>query len=115
LGYLLQYGKGTPKDLNAAAKYYQMAADFGHAEGLYRLATLTQTGDGVAVDVVRCLNFTTAFRFRFACLASLSSSRNVTRSAGLQSCAQGLRRRGMLQHSKQKPSGFLITLLFAFY
>ncbi len=35
LGYLLQYGRGTGRDLLAAAKFYKMAADRGHAEGLY--------------------------------------------------------------------------------
>jgi hypothetical protein len=53
LGYLLQFGKGTPKDLSAATKYYRMAADIGHAEGLYRLAVATQMGDGVAEDARR--------------------------------------------------------------
>ncbi len=34
LGYMLQFGKGTRKDLLAAAKFYKMAADRGHAEAL---------------------------------------------------------------------------------
>ncbi len=53
LGYLLQFGKAGPKDLPAAAKFYKMASDRGHAEGLYRLAAITQTGDGVAADECR--------------------------------------------------------------
>jgi TPR repeat protein len=53
LGYMLQYGKACPKDLPAAAKFYKMASDRGHAEGLYRLAAVTQTGDGVAADECR--------------------------------------------------------------
>ena len=31
----MQYGRGTSRDLPAAAKFYKMAADRGHAEGLY--------------------------------------------------------------------------------
>lgn len=85
LGYLLQYGKGTPKDLSAAAKYYKMAADVGHAEGLYRLATITHTGDGVAADVVRCLNFTSAFQF---CSVSPSFTCTVTKRDALSRAAE---------------------------
>ncbi len=34
LGYMLQFGKGTGRDVTKAAKFYKMAADLGHAEGL---------------------------------------------------------------------------------
>ena len=53
LGYMLQFGKACPKDLPSAAKYYKMASHRGNAEGLYRLAAVTQTGDGVAADECR--------------------------------------------------------------
>jgi TPR repeat protein len=41
LGYMLQFGKGTGRDLRAAAKFYKMAADHGHAEGLYAIPLLS--------------------------------------------------------------------------
>lgn len=54
IGYLnhLGYGRFYPQSYTEAAKWYQKAADIGHAQSQNSLASLYETGRGVAQDLV---------------------------------------------------------------
>lgn len=53
LGYLHQYGLGTPKDAKKAMALYLQAADRGHANAANNIGVLYNRGEGVPADITK--------------------------------------------------------------
>lgn len=53
LGYLYQYGLGTPRDAKKAITLYTGAAERGHANAANNLGVLYAKGDGVPPDITK--------------------------------------------------------------
>ena len=69
LGRCMEFGAGTPKDLEQAVRWYRAAAEQGHAPGQCCLGFLYEIGQGVEqswADAVRW--------YRAACLLYTSPS-----------------------------------------
>ena len=47
---ILERGWGVNQDYSKAIKYYQLAAEQGHARAQYNIGVLYENGDGVAQD-----------------------------------------------------------------
>ena len=53
IAVMFAQGLGVPKDMAAAAKWFQLAAKAGNPKALFKLATMYATGDGVEHDLVQ--------------------------------------------------------------
>ena len=53
LGYLYQYGLGTPRDAKKAIDLYTQAAERGHANAANNIGVLYAKGDGMPADIAK--------------------------------------------------------------
>ena len=53
LGVRYENGMGVIKDLKEAAKYYQLAAQQGHADAQYNLGICYENGEGVLKKMLK--------------------------------------------------------------
>lgn len=53
LGYLYQYGLGTPRDGRKALALYTQAAEHGHANAANNIGVMYSKGDGVPADIAK--------------------------------------------------------------
>ncbi len=57
LGSIYEFGLGVTTDLRQAAVWYGHAADYGHAQGAYNLATMLESGEAGHKDEVEAYKF----------------------------------------------------------
>ena len=57
LGSMYEFGLGVTSELHQAAAWYGHAADYGHAQGAYNLATMLESGEAGRKDEVEAYKY----------------------------------------------------------